>query len=121
MNNIPSKLRQQLTADPLYKKCLRYEILNDHYCCPDPLTGKLIEWEHALIYGGRQVQERFAIIPICWRVHRGGELIKEINVWLALNRITDEELKQYCKSDWIQKQKYLNQKFGDPRPNLLLN
>jgi len=43
------------------------------------------------------------------------------NVWLALNRITDEELKQYRKSDWIQKQKYLNQKFGDPRPNLLLN
>lgn len=115
------KLRQELAEDRIYKRCLRARLLNDHHCEPDPISQKMIEWEHALIYAGKQVQARFAIIPICWLVHRGPLLVKEINIWIALNRATDEELSAYPKTDWIQRRRYLNEKYGDPRPNPLLD
>lgn len=121
MNNIPTKLRQELAEDPIYRRCLRARILDDHYCIGDPIAyPKKIEWEHAIIHAGKQVQKRWAIIPICWWAHRGPGLEKEINIWLALNRATDEELAEFPRTDWIQKRKYLNSKYGDPRPNPLL-
>lgn len=113
MRPIPRKLKDALANDPEYKTCLRKKIFKDHECQADPLTGKLIEWEHSLIFGGRQIQERFAIIPICWLVHRGGMLDKNKNICIALNRATDAELKKYSKAeDLILKRDYLNKKYG---------
>lgn len=114
MNNIPKKLREEMAADPYYTRCARADLLQDHICRPDPLTGKLIEWEHALIFAGRQVQRKFAIVPICWQVHRGPELVKEINVWIALTRATDEELREISTAvDYLQEKKRLNEKYAD--------
>lgn len=113
MNNMPPALREECANDPLYKTCLRQTALGDHICKPDPVTGKLIEWEHALIYAGKQVQKKFAIVPICWYVHRGPGLVKDINVWLALNRATDEEIAEISKVVNYQRiKKNLNAKYG---------
>ena len=113
MNNIPPKLRNELAADPDYQTCMRRDWLNAHICQPDPATGKLIEWEHAIIHAGKQVQQRFAIVPICWWAHRGPGLVKEINVWIALMRATDEQLRPLSRAvDLIRERKRLNDIYG---------
>ena len=105
-----------MSEDPYYQKCARKELLNDHECEPDPLTGKLIEWEHTHYWQGKQLQEKWAIIPICWLVHRGGELNKEINEWIALNRATDDELEKISKVvDYQRLKVYLNKKYETTR------
>lgn len=100
-----------MAQDPLYKICLRNLIFEDHICEPDPIMGKLIEWEHAMYYAGKQIQERWAIIPICWYVHRGGELDKEKNRFLALNRASDEDLEKYPRANFKQQREYLNNSY----------
>lgn len=113
---IPKRLREEMQSDPMYKTCTRAEMLHDHECMPDPLTGRLIEWEHAMVYAGKKVNKKWAIIPLCWLVHRGGKLDKRINEWIALNRATEEDLAEYPKKagEWIQKKKWLNKALGEP-------
>lgn len=112
MNNIPLKLREEMSEDDYYYSCSRKDLLDDHVCEPDPRTGKLIEWEHVFTFASKQLQKKFAIIPICWLVHRGGKLNKEINEWIALNRATDEEIQEISKAiDYQHKKKYLNSKY----------
>lgn len=121
MNNMPTKLRAQLARDPFYKTCARQELLHDHECQGDPVRGaegRVIEWEHALTYAGRQVQKRFAIVPVCWYVHRGPGVVKEINVWIALNRATTEELLELSHKggrDYFLYKDFLNRRFGVPK------
>lgn len=113
MNNLPPKLRAELAADPFYKTCARYEALHDHECLPNPLNRKLIEWEHAIIFGGKQVQARYAIVPICWWAHSGPGLNKKMNVWIALNRATNDELLGLSKAmDYFLYRDELNKYFG---------
>lgn len=112
---IPKKMREEMANDVYYCQCARYDALHDHECMADPMTGKLIEWEHALTYRGSKLNEIFAIVPICWWAHRGPGMVKEINEWLALNRISDEELEaKYQRTNWVQKKRYLNSKYGIP-------
>lgn len=122
MNKIPPQLRLKIASDPYYRQCARKCALNDHECKEDERTGKLIEWEHALIFAGRQIQEKWAIVPICWWAHRGPGLVKEINEWLALNRATDEELLKYSKAiNLTAKRDYLNTKYGTGSRNTKYN
>lgn len=112
---IPTKMREQMDADPYYHECARANALHDHVCQGDPMRGgRLIEWEHAMYYAGSKINEPWAIVPICWLVHRGGEMIKEVNQWLALNRATDEDLAKYPKADFKRQREYLNGKYGVP-------
>lgn len=107
------KLRKKLAANPFYKRCARNEALDDHQCQPDPRTGRMIEWEHALIHAGCQVQLEFAIVPLCWWAHRGPGLVKEKNIWIALNRATDNEIVSISKAqDYFQYRAFLNKKYG---------
>lgn len=113
MNNIPKQLREEMARDPYYTKCARADLLGDHVCEPDPVTGKLIEWEHTIIFASKQLQRKFAIIPICWYVHRGQGLKKEINVWIALNRATDQELKEISVAiNYLRERDRLNKLYG---------
>lgn len=113
MNNMPLKLRKQCARDPRYKTCMRNEALHDHECAPDPLTGRMIEWEHAMIYAGKQIQLRWAVISSCWWAHRGPGLNKEINEWIAINRAEDHELLAISKAeDYFQVRSVLNRKYG---------
>lgn len=112
MNKIPPKLRSELAADPYYKLCARRGLFG-HEC------GGKITWEHAMYYAGKQIQARWAIIPICARGHAvneyqdRGEMDKQVHEWIALNRATDEELRAISKVvDYIHSRSYLNSKFG---------
>lgn len=80
--------------------------------------GGSLTWEHALIYGGSQIDEAWAIVILCERHHAVnryqdcGDLQKEKNIWIALNQATDEELRQYSKAiDYIALRKRLNAKY----------
>ena len=116
MNCIPKKLRGNLADDPYYRDCARQEALHDHECQRDPLRPwQVVEWEHALIYAGKQVQERFAIVPLCWWAHRGPGQNKDIAVWIALNRATQDELLELSRKggrDYFLYRAFLNKRYG---------
>ena len=103
MSPIPKKLRAEMAVDTYYTVCARKG---------DDCNGK-ITWEHSLKYSGKQIQERWAIIPLCWNHHLGEGLDKRMNEYIAFSRATDEELSKYPKSDFKQKKKYLIEKYGE--------
>lgn len=114
MNNIPLKLRKELANDDAYKSCS----LIGHGPCDGRIT-----WEHALYFKGKQIQKRFAIIPLC-ELHHGigkyldaGTSLKNLNVWVALNRATEVELKSISKVvNYTRMRDNLNEKYGVYNP-----
>lgn len=112
MRKIPKKLRDTLAADPYYSVCAR-KGLHGHTC-----AGR-ITWEHAIIYAGKQVNERWAIIPLCEKAHNVGmwqdcgDFNKRINEWIALSRATTRELLEISKArDHFQYLAWLEKIFG---------
>ncbi len=115
MSVIPLKMRGEMEQDPYYHTCARQTLLHDHVCGANPMTGQKIEWEHALYYRGSKIQRKFAIVPLCWHVHSGPALRKQINEWIALNQATDDELKEFNKAiDYIALRRRLNEVYGTP-------
>lgn len=109
---IPLKMRAEMSRDPFYKACA-LRGWHEHTC-----EGK-ITWEHALIHAGKKVQLPFAIVPLCEKAHAvnffqdAGTMRKELNVWVALNRATDDELKALSKAvDYLHMRSYLNSRYG---------
>ena len=108
MRKVSSKVKKQLISEN--SVCSR---VSDGGC-----AGR-ITWEHAIIYAGRQVDEPWAIIKLCARHHAvdewqdKGDLQKEKNVWIALNRATDDELRRISKVvDYLRERERLNKKYG---------
>lgn len=92
MNSIPKKLRAEMDADPFYRRCA---ISGQKGTRHDP-----IEWHHNLIYGGKQVQEKFAILPIKRSLHRDADN-KQLRAqldWIMWNRATPEQLARFSKA-----------------------
>lgn len=112
MRKISTRVRNEIDADPVYRYCMRALALKDHVC-----QGRITR-EHAVIYGGKQVDEKWAIVPICAYAHNVdqfqdcGILNKEINVWMALNRMTAEDEAKYPRRDWKREREVLNKKYG---------
>lgn len=106
MRLIPQKLRKQIDEDIYFKICARK---GDGSC-----DGR-ITMEHAWIYSGRQINELWAIIPLCWHHHLGAGLHKEKNQWISINRATLQDLLKYPKKAWLQLKNYLNKKYGNPK------
>lgn len=114
MRGIPAPLYERITADPDSQYCLRFYALHDHQC-----LGR-ITFEHAIIYAHQQVNEFWAITPICAWAHSvdqfqdGGGLDKEINEWIALSRIKDwnDVENKYPRNSFRQRLTYLQEKFG---------
>lgn len=78
-----------------------------------------ITYEHCLTYGGKQIDEAWAIVKLCeWhhsvnKYQDGGGLNKEKNVWVALNKATDDELLKYSKCiNYLKLKERLNHKYG---------
>lgn len=104
---------------------MREEMSNDSFysrCC---LTGRgrktdnrfdpeRIEWHHNLIFAGRQVQRKFAILPII--KHHHDHMVghtKELCDWIMLNRATDVEIAEFSKARDLQRERdRLNEKYG---------
>ena len=111
MSKIPAKLLKEILADPYYKQCARK--------CDGGCAGR-ITFEHAIIFAGRQLQELWAIVPICARHHEvdeyqdNGDLDKARNVHIALNRATDAELDRISKViNYRRERRRLNNIYGN--------
>ena len=90
MRIIPEKLRQQLASDPFMTNCIY-------------TNSPLVTWEHALIYSGKQINERFAIVPCEQKFNNDAHgKTKRFNKWVAYWRLFlsdplyfDEQIEKY--------------------------
>lgn len=106
MNHIPKKLNDELNEDPYYKKCCLHFLGG---------CGGRIERHHALIYGGKQYQAKFCILPACHTHHDMARRkdMKERFDWVLLNRATEVELSLISKAiPYRDVRDRLNEKFG---------
>lgn len=110
MTPIPKPLLKEILADPYYKVCARSKEGN----CQGRIT-----FEHAIIYAGKQLQKKWSIVPLCCFHHAvdefqdGGDLNKEKNFWIALNRATSAELLNISKAvNYLARREFLNKKYG---------
>ena len=104
MRKIPIWLIYEMQEDPFYKRC-----------CMTGATNVKIEWHHNLIFAGRQVNEKWCILPLSKEMHDMVHLPynKSYCDWVMLNRATHEELKRYSKAiDLIKRRDYLNTVHG---------
>ncbi len=112
MRKISPKVKKQLLKDMYAYGCLRNFVFNDHEC-----KGK-ITFHHAWTYASKQIDEAWAIIPICCFAHdvneyQGkGDFDDDMYKWLSLRRATPEDLSKYPKKNWDNEWKRLNEKFG---------
>lgn len=120
MSKIPAELLKEILADDFYKTCSRQD-LHGHRC-----DGR-ITFEHVLTYGGKQIQRKWAIIPLCAHGHAvdffqdQGDLDKKVNLWVALNRATDDELSYFSKAvNYLEMKRRLNAQWGVYKPPVLL-
>lgn len=117
MGKIPLKVRAEIDADPTYKVCA-LKGLHGHIC------GGRITMEHALIYAGRQIQEKWAIVPICARGQEvdhyqdAHTMVKELNQWVAFNQATEDNFKPFYKAfpSYLSQRERLNRKYGVWKP-----
>lgn len=77
-----------------------------------------IEWNHALIYSGKQIDEWYAIVPLCASCHRGefGTIRKEIKdycSWLAITRGLPDLIKDYPRRDWLFEKNFYTKQFAN--------
>jgi len=91
MRPIPTKVKQELEADPRMKKCIYTTALASCLAateaeCIEPCVGR-ITWEHAFIYAGKQINEPWAILGICEHHHLGAGLDKDFNRYVALKKV----------------------------------
>ena len=93
MAPIPKKVLAEILADPFYLVCAR---IMDGGC-----SGR-ITFEHAFIYAGQQIQEVWAIIPLCWWHHLGAGLDKRKNQLISLLRATAADLAKYPNKNWTE-------------------
>jgi len=107
---IPPKVKAEILADPYYKTCARSQ---EGEC-----EGR-VTFEHAWIYGSKQIQEVWAIIPICAYHHAvdefqdGDGLDKGLNQYIALCRADIDDLcARMPKKNWRQEYKYLHSKYA---------
>lgn len=107
MTRIPKTLREDMAHDPFYTVCC---ITGERSTREDR-----IEWHHHLIYAGKQVQKKFAILPIKHSIHEKVHLpeIRERLDWIMLNRASDAELLEISRvKDMFLYRAKLNRKFG---------
>lgn len=114
------RLRKEVEEDSEYTRCSLQGLLL-------PLIGPCggrVTREHAIIFAGKKVQEKWAIIPCC-AAHHGVDLYqdaptearKEIRVWVALNRATDDEIHSVSKvENYSRRKSVLNDKYGTYLP-----
>jgi len=95
---IPPLLREELSQDPFMKRC----------CITGRTDGK-IDFHHNMSWQGKNINEKFAILPVhndIHQYHKGitHEVKEQLNKIMA-QRMTEEELDYYSKV--INYRKYL--------------
>lgn len=76
--------------------------------------------EHPFIYAGSQVDFKNAIISVCAKGQEvdhyqdAHTMDKNMNRWVALNRMTEEEIESISKSfNWKREKERLNEIYGE--------
>jgi hypothetical protein len=92
MAAIPTSVRAKLSTLKRMQACERR---NEGGC-----MGR-IEWHHALMYGGKRVQEPLGIIALCHEHHDGKLKNDAIARRIALQFASAEDLCRYQKQTWI--------------------
>jgi len=101
MRPIPQKLRKLIQQDQFYKQCC--------------ITGSPnVSLEHCWIYGGKQINELWAIVPLRRDLNTSHPPrdVKEKCRFISLQRATKEDLEKYPKINWTQELIYLTNKYG---------
>ncbi len=97
MRKIPDDLREDMSNDPFYKQC-----------CITGWTHEKIDWHHNLIFAGRQVNEKWAILPLARSIHDRVQDYQEECDRIMLLRATEDQLRPYCKvNDYIARKRAL--------------
>ena len=101
MRRVSKRVKDQLLDDPFMLRC----------CFPG-CSKEEVEWNHALKYAGRQVDEPYAIVPHCYTHHRGkfGTIDADVSMYceyIAIDRGLVHLLAEYPRSDWEQRLHYL--------------
>ena len=109
------KLRTEMSQDKFMARCIYCDIGRGNEC-----RGR-VEWEHAFIYAGKQINEAWAIVPVCTYHHRGNGLDKEYNQYRAIIRADiNDLLLRMPKRDWAQIKNYLQKKYeGEKFSNII--
>ena len=66
-----------------------------------------------MTWKGSQLSEAWAILPLAKAIHDRITEFKEQCDWIMLNRVSDDELRPYCKAvNYIRMRDVLNRKYG---------
>jgi hypothetical protein len=104
MRKMPPALRAELEADPFYQRCCITGVLARY---------EKVDWHHNFIFAGRQVNEKWCILPLAKAAHDDIVRYKEKCDWIMLNRASDETLKKYSKAtNLTARRDSLNKKYG---------
>lgn len=101
MNPIPPQIKEELSNDPRMLTCV---LLNTGEC-----SGR-VQWHHPWTYAGRQINEKWAIVPACEHHHglvNGDTEVKKAFAIASLTLASDEDLAKYPKMNWTQIKKTL--------------
>lgn len=86
MRRLSDEVRKDLAADPFMQ-----------HCCICGASSP--QWHHNLIHGRRQVDEPWAILPLCVTHHnRANEVgVRKVLNHIMLQRAPEDALKKYSK------------------------
>ncbi len=107
MRPIPKDLLRDMLSDPFYEKCC--------------VSGKTpVQLHHHILFGGRQLNEKFAIVPLHKSIHDRVDKESGLNnyvSWIVLNRATEDEITTISKvKNYISLRNHLNDIFGEYKP-----
>lgn len=105
MTHIPPKLLKEIKKNPFYRRC----------CLEGGDCSGRIEFHHNLIFKGKQVNEMFAILPLCQGHHEDANYseIREQLDWIMLHRMSIDEIVMYSKAvNLFRRFEYLVGKYG---------
>lgn len=90
MRKLTIEAKQEIQTNPFYLKC----------CIADFSECKgRIEIHHNMIFGGRQVDDVWTLLPLCHRHHELEKYpeVKERLNYIMLQRASDAQISPYCK------------------------
>lgn len=120
MTPIPKKVREEIDQDPDSKFCVAFEQDINVFEDKNNSCDGRITMHHALIYAGKQLQEKWAILPLCAKHHgvdgwkdAGTYIGDEGSQWIAFNRAPEGRLSSMSKAiDYLFQKQRLNNIYG---------
>lgn len=99
---IPKDIRDVLNNDPWMARCIIERFFNGNLPC----EGR-IEWQHAMTYGGKRVNERYTILPMCVQHHKQQAKYRLQQEFFIVERCLQfgewaTAMKKYPNSDFVE-------------------